>query len=160
MSLLKNQDYYDIKSQIKTTIPNSNFQDEVIVGAEFTNSDNIKEKLVTINVYKQGNNIPHFTLKRSFSSKETSQTNIGNPEWLGSTNGGSITGTAKEAGFIVAAGSSKPYSLNVYVNGKLLGYVVPRGYGTGDIQVCVPVPKGSSWSISGKCSWAYWMSLK
>ena len=37
---------------------------------------------------------------------------------------------------------------------------VPRGYGTGDIQVCVPCPKGATWQITGKCSWAYWMPLK
>lgn len=100
------------------------------------------------------------TLKKFFYSISPEGIDIGSPVYLGSTDGGSFSGVAQTAGFIVAAGSNKPRSLNVYVNGTLLGYVVPRGYGTGDIQVCVPVPKNASWSISGKCTWAYWMPLK
>ena len=72
---------------------------------------------------------------------------IGQPEYLGS---GPRTFVVKEAGFVTAGGSSKPQSLTVQVNGKTLGYVCPRGYGTGTISAYVPVPKGVTVSILGQ----------
>lgn len=152
--------YKNLTAQAKTKIQGTDYQDEVQVSQATTLPDGSQRKTVTTNVYLNNEKSPRATLKKFFYSISPEGIDIGSPVYLGSTDGGSFSGVAQTAGFIVAAGSNKPRSLNVYVNGTLLGYVVPRGYGTGDIQVCVPVPKNGSWTISGKCSWAYWMPLK
>ena len=152
--------YKNLTAQAKSKIQGTDYQDEVQVSQATTLPDGIQRKTVTTNVYLNSEKSPRASIKKFFYSIDPTSIDIGSPEYLGATDGGSFSGIAKTAGFIVAAGSNKPRSLNVYVNGTLLGYVVPRGYGTGDIQVCVPVPKNASWSISGKCSWAYWMPLK
>lgn len=152
--------YKNLTAQAKSKIQGTEYQDEVQISQATTLPDGIQRKTVTTNVYLNSEKSPRASIKKFFYSIDPTSIDIGNPEYLGATDGGSFSGVAKTAGFIVAAGSNKPRSLNVYVNGTLLGYVVPRGYGTGDIQVCVPVPKNASWSISGKCSWAYWMPLK
>ncbi|WP_455654317.1 hypothetical protein [Phascolarctobacterium sp.] len=152
--------YKNLTAQAKTKIEGTDYQDEVQVSQAITLPDGSQRKTVTTNVYLNNEKSPRASIKKFFYSISPEGIDIGSPEYLGATDGGSFSGIAKTAGFIVAAGSNKPRSLNVYVDGKLLGYVVPRGYGTGDIQVCVPVPKNSSWSVSGKCSWAYWMPLK
>ena len=152
--------YKNLTAQAKTKIQGTDYQDEIQVSQATTLPDGSQRKTVTTNVYLNNEKSPRATLKKFFYSISPEGIDIGSPVYLGATDGGSFSGVAKTAGFIVAAGSNKPRSLNVYVNGTLLGYVVPRGYGTGDIQVCVPVPKNGNWTISGKCSWAYWMPLK
>ena len=64
--LLRSTNYDDVISQNKTVVKNSNgFTDEVVVGAETDYSDKVKQKVCTINVYKDGEKIPRFSYKIS-----------------------------------------------------------------------------------------------
>ena len=64
--LLRSTSYDDVISQNKTSVKNSNgFTDEVVVGAEIDYSDTVKQKVCTINVYKDGEMLPRFSYKLS-----------------------------------------------------------------------------------------------
>ena len=68
-------------------------------------------------------------------------------------------GIAKTDGFIVAAGSSKPESFNVLVDGVLHGFVVNRDYETEPIPVTVPIKKGSTYKIYESVWYKYFIPL-
>lgn len=155
--LMRSIPYSDLSSSAKAKIAGTVFSKEVILGEESSYSSSIKQRPVTVNIYSDAESLPRSTVKLQRYSVEASDLDIGQPEYLGS---GPRTFVAKEAGFVTAGGSSKPQSLTVQVNGKTLGYVCPRGYGTGTISACVPVPKGATVSISGQVDWAYWSKLK
>lgn len=155
--LMRSMPYSDLSSSAKAKIAGTVFSKEVILGEESSYSSSIKQRPVTVNIYSDAESLPRSTVKLQRYSVEASDLDIGQPEYLGS---GPRTFVAKEAGFVTAGGSSKPQSLTVQVNGKTLGYVCPRGYGTGTISACVPVPKGATVSISGQVDWAYWSKLK
>lgn len=159
-NLLKSQNYKNIASKGKSSISGSKgFYDEVIVSAEvpYPNDTTVKQKQCTINVYKGNETIPRATIHLMRYSTATNELDIGEPEYLGA---GPRTFVAKQAGFCTAGGSNKPQAMSVQVNGKTLGYVTNRDYGTGTISVCVPVPKGATVTLSGKVNWAYWSKLK
>lgn len=64
--LLRSTSYDDVVSQNKTSVKNSNgFTDEVVVGAETDYSDKVKQKVCTVNVYKDGETLPRFSYKLS-----------------------------------------------------------------------------------------------
>ena len=64
--LLRSTSYDDVISQNKTFVKNSNgFTDEVVVGAEIDYSETVKQKVCTINVYKDGETLPRFSYKLS-----------------------------------------------------------------------------------------------
>ena len=155
--LMRSMPYSDLSSSAKAKIAGTVFSKEVILGEESSYSSSIKQRPVTVNIYSDAESLPRSTLTFQRYSVEAGDLDIGQPEYLGS---GPRTFVAKEAGFVTAGGSSKPQSLTVQVNGKTLGYVCPRGYGTGTISACVPVPKGATVSISGQVDWAYWSKLK
>lgn len=155
--LMRSMPYSDLSSSVKAKIAGTVFSKEVILGEESSYSSSIKQRPVTVNIYSDAESLPRSTLTFQRYSIEAGDLDIGQPEYLGS---GPRTFVAKEAGFVTAGGSSKPESLTVQVNGKTLGYVCPRGYGTGTISACVPVPKGATVSISGQVDWAYWSKLK
>lgn len=155
--LMRSMPYSDLSSSAKARIAGTVFSKEVILGEESSYSSSIKQRPVTVNIYSDAESLPRSTLTFQRYSVEAGDLDIGQPEYLGS---GPRTFVAKEAGFVTAGGSSKPQSLTVQVNGKTLGYVCPRGYGTGTISACVPVPKGATVSISGQVDWAYWSKLK
>lgn len=155
--LMRSMPYSDLSSSAKAKIAGTVFSKEVILGEESSYSSSIKQRPVTVNIYSDAESLPRSTLTFQRYSVEAGDFDIGQPEYLGS---GPRTFVAKEAGFVTAGGSSKPQSLTVRVNGKTLGYVCPRGYGTGTISACVPVPKGATVSISGQVDWAYWSKLK
>ncbi len=155
--LMRSMPYSNLSSSAKAKIAGTVFSKEVILGEESSYSSSIKQRSVTVNIYSDTESLPRSTVKLQRYSVEASDLDIGQPEYLGS---GPRTFVAKEAGFVTAGGSSKPQSLTVQVNGKTLGYVCPRGYGTGTISACVPVPKGATVSISGQVDWAYWSKLK
>lgn len=152
-------EFDQIKSHQKYYISNTDYKTELQVTDSTIPDKDITTKNCTVNIFYKNEPLPRISLNKTFYSTDGGK-GIGEPQYIGKTDGGTLSGTAKESGFIVAAGSNKPRNLSVRVNGTLLGYVVPRGYGTGDIQVCVPCPKGATWQITGKCSWAYWMPLK
>ena len=62
--LIRSINYDDLTAQNKTTIQNSNFQDEVKISAEssYPSDSSIKQKICTINVYKTGESLPRSTL--------------------------------------------------------------------------------------------------
>ena len=62
--LIRSINYDDLTAQNKTTIQNSNFQDEVKISAEssYPSDSNVKQKICTINVYKTGDSLPRSTL--------------------------------------------------------------------------------------------------
>lgn len=155
--LLRSTNYSDLKAQNKQSISDSGFQKEILLSDESDLSGGIKKRDVTVNIYSDAESLPRSTVKLQRYSVEASDLDIGQPEYLGS---GPRTFVAKEAGFVTAGGSSKSQSLTVQVNGKTLGYVCPRGYGTGTISACVPVPKGATVELSGQVNWAYWSKLK
>lgn len=155
--LMRSMPYSDLSSSAKAKIAGTVFSKEVILGEESSYSSSIKQRPVTVNIYSDAESLPRSTLTFQRYSVDVGDLDIGQPEYLGS---GPRTFVAKEAGFVTAGGSSKPQSLTVQVNGKTLGYVCPRGYGTGTISACVPVPKGATVSISGQVDWAYWSKLK
>lgn len=158
--LLKSENYSSLKSKGKSKISNSNdFYDEVIVSGEITCPDasNVKQKECTVNVYKGSEAKPRSTIHLMRYSTVANELDIGEPEYLGA---GPRTFVAKEAGFVSAGGSNKSNSMDIKVNGKTLGYVIHRGYGTGTISACVPVPKGATVSLAGQVYWAYWSKLK
>lgn len=155
--LMRSMPYSDLSSSVKAKIAGTVFSKEVILGEESSYSSSIKQRPVTVNIYSDAESLPRSTLTFQRYSVDAGDLDIGQPEYLGS---GPRTFVAKEAGFVTAGGSSKPESLTVQVNGKTLGYVCPRGYGTGTISACVPVPKGATVSISGQVDWAYWSKLK
>lgn len=66
-----------------------------------------------------------------------------------------LNGIAEKSGILVAGGSNKPDNLEIYVNGKLVGFVTRRGYGTGTISTAVPINKGDAYSIRGYVYFAY-----
>ena len=155
--LMRSMPYSDLSSSAKAKIAGTVFSKEVILGEESSYSSSIKQRPVTVNIYSDAESLPRSTLTFQRYSVDAGDLDIGQPEYLGS---GPRTFVAKEAGFVTDGGSSKPESLTVQVNGKTLGYVCPRGYGTGTISACVPVPKGATVSISGQVDWAYWSKLK
>lgn len=155
--LMRSMPYSDLSSSAKAKIAGTVFSKEVILGEESSYSSSIKQRPVTVNIYSDAESLPRSTLTFQRYSVDAGDLDIGQPEYLGS---GPRTFVAKEAGFVTAGGSSKPESLTVQVNGKTLGYVCRRGYGTGTISACVPVPKGATVSISGQVNWAYWSKLK
>ena len=155
--LMRSMPYSDLSSSAKAKIAGTVFSKEVILGEESSYSSSIKQRPVTVNIYSDAESLPRSTLTFQRYSVDAGDLDIGQPEYLGS---GPRTFVAKEAGFVTAGGSSKSESLTVQVNGKTLGYVCPRGYGTGTISACVPVPKGATVSISGQVDWAYWSKLK
>ena len=64
--LLRSTSYDDVVSQNKTFVKNSNgFTDEVVVGSETDYSDTVKQKVCTVNVYKDGETLPRFSYKLS-----------------------------------------------------------------------------------------------
>ena len=62
--LIRSIKYDNLTAQNKTTIQNSNFQDEVKISAEssYPSDSSIKQKICTINVYKIGESLPRSTL--------------------------------------------------------------------------------------------------
>lgn len=62
--LIRSINYDDLTAQNKTTIQNSNYQDEVKINAEssYPGDSSIKQKICTINVYKTGESLPRSTL--------------------------------------------------------------------------------------------------
>lgn len=62
--LIRSIKYDDLTAQNKTTIQNSNFQDEVKISAEssYPSDSSIKQKICTINVYKIGESLPRSSL--------------------------------------------------------------------------------------------------
>ena len=62
--LIRSIKYDDLTAQNKTTIQNSNFQDEVKISAEssYPSDSSIKQKICTINIYKIGETLPRFSL--------------------------------------------------------------------------------------------------
>lgn len=158
--LIRTQAYEKISSQAKTKISNSDdFYDQVDISEEVPcpTDSNISQRECTISVYKSNEKFPRATVHFMKYSTASSELDIGEAEYLGS---GARSGVAQTAGFIMAGGSDRGTPLCVYVNNKLLGYVTNRDYGTGSISVCVPVPKGATWRITGVCYWAYWSKLK
>lgn len=158
--VLKSISYSNLVSQGKSSIPNSdNYFDEVIVDSEsnYASDSNIKQRKCTVNVYKGSEPLPRSTLNFFRYSVAASDVDIGEPEYLGS---GPRTFVAKEAGFVTVGGSNGSNDMDIKVNGKTLGYVIHRRYGTGNISACVPVPKGATVSFTGYVDWAYWSKLK
>ena len=156
--LIRSMPYSKLSSSAKAKIAGTVFSKEVILGEESSYSSSIKQRPVTVNIYNDAESLPRSTVKMQRYSVESGDLDIGKAEYLGS--GWNLSGVAKEAGFIMAGGSDGGSSLVVRVEGVVLGYVVGRDYGAGTISVCVPVPKGAKWSISGPCYWAYWSKLK
>lgn len=154
--LIRSMPYSNLSSSVKTKITGTVFSKEVILGEESSYSSSIKQRPVTVNIYSDAESLPRSTVKLQRYSVEAADLDIGKAEYLGS---GELSGVAKEAGFIIAGGSTKA-SYGIDIDGVTLGYVVGRSYGTGTISACVPVPKGAKWHIYGACSWAYWSKLK
>ena len=153
---MRSMPYSDLSSSAKAKIAGTVFSKEVILGEESSYSSSIKQRPVTVNIYSDAESLPRSTLTFQRYSVEAGDLDIGKAEYLGS---GELNGVAKEAGFIIAYGSSKQ-SYGIDVDGVTLGYVVGRNYGTGAISACVPVPKGAKWHIYGDCHKAYWSKLK
>ena len=155
--LMRSMPYSNLSSLAKAKIAGTVFSKEVILGEESSYSSSIKQRSVTVNIYSDAESLPRSTVKLQRFSVEASDLDIGEPVYLGS---GPRTFVAKEAGFVTAGGSDGSRSFTVQVNGKTLGYVCGRDYGTGTISACVPVPKGATVKISGRVYWAYWSKLK
>ena len=64
--LLRSISYDNVVSQDKSAVKNTNgFTDEVVVGAETDYSDTVKQKICTVNVYKDDESLPRFSYKIS-----------------------------------------------------------------------------------------------
>ncbi len=75
---LKNINYDELDTEgahsrqsIKGIAESSDWEDEVTIGAESTiaGSDDVKQRIATVNVYKKGDTLPRFTLEVPLSSK-------------------------------------------------------------------------------------------
>lgn len=69
----------EIQSQPRKPIDGSNFvwEDEVIVGAEQVIAPDHKQKIVTVKIYKSGDNVEKFALKVPLSSQGSSSVPVG-----------------------------------------------------------------------------------
>ena len=70
-AIIKATDYNDLSAKSKADIQNSNgFQREIIVSAESNYSDTIKQKIVSVNIYRSGESTPRVTLNVTRLNKE------------------------------------------------------------------------------------------
>lgn len=159
---LKNVAYENLDSdgahsrQAIANIQESGWEDEVSIGSEhsISGSDNAKQRIATVNVYKSGDTLPRFTLEVPLSSQSgSSNTKSFEDDFVDIRP--NLNGIAEKSGILVAGGSNKPNNLEIYVNGKLVGFVTRRGYGTGTISTAVPINKGDAYSIRGYVYFAY-----
>ena len=94
--IVKETDYLEIQPHIRADIQNSDgFQSEVTISEERDFSENIKQKTVTINIYKEGEVLPRYVLDviKSSAQQNVVQVPIGTVIiWASKTNpmGGGI----------------------------------------------------------------------
>jgi len=67
--ILKNKGYNNLANERRAVINGSSYEQEVLLGSEYENDDGYKERDVTINVYKQGENDPRYSLPVTLSSQ-------------------------------------------------------------------------------------------
>ena len=87
---LRITNYADLTSKSKSKIPNSSYYSEVTVGIESNYNDTIKQKECTINIYKDDDVLPRYTVKVVRMTKENTG-NTGVPPgtiipWYGNLN--------------------------------------------------------------------------
>lgn len=145
LDLLKTQKYENLTAQNKLPISDSSFYDSVQISPEYTNSDGIKCKDVTVDVFYDKNNNSSISLKRTFStaSSDTSETFKG---WV---NNFPASGTAPADGIITA---SSGYNSGLAISTSSVERVSVSGrskYGQGYVTATCPVKKGESYSVSG-----------
>ena len=77
--IIKLTNYDDLTNQSLKDVPDTQFQDEVILSEETVDNDNVKQRTATVNVYKAGDSIARVSVKvpRSNRGEESSGVPIG-----------------------------------------------------------------------------------
>lgn len=151
MSRLAMENFEDINAQKRTAVEKTGFEDQVMVSDVVDEGDGIASKNVVVEVFKPDDKMARAMVSRKFYTKKKGSDKVfGDPIEI------AVSGSyaAPATGFICAGGSWKGGSMNIKIDGKTLGFVVGRDYGSGTITACVPVNKGQTIMISG-CYWAY-----
>ena len=151
MSRLAMENFEDINAQKRTAVEKTGFEDRVVVSDVVDEGDGIASKNVVVEVFKPDDKMARATVSRKFYTKKKGGDKVfGDPIEI------AVSGSyaAPATGFLCAGGSWKGGSMNIKIDGKTLGFVVGRDYGSGTITACVPVNKGQTITISG-CYWAY-----
>ena len=97
--LIKLTKYEDLETQPLKDVPDTQFQDEVELSTETVNDDDIKQRTVTVSVYKKGDSLARVKLKIPRSSIEKEESS-GVPI-------GTIIAWTKHCGLPRAAGDSR-----------------------------------------------------
>lgn len=151
MNRLAMENFEDINAQKRMAVDKTGFEDQVVVSDVADEGEGISSKNVVVEVFKPDDKVARATVSRKFYTKKKGGEKVfGDPIEL------AVSGSyaAPATGFICAGGSWKGGSMDIKIDGKTLGYVVGRDYGTGTITACVPVNKGQTITISA-CRWAY-----
>lgn len=91
VAIIKATNYSDVTAHGKTVIKNSNgYLSEVLLSAESNYSESIKQRVVTVNIYKEGEPLPRFSLDVPKTSVETTAEPSGVPigtiiTWISTT---------------------------------------------------------------------------
>ena len=76
--LIRKEDYSSVSGMVRSAVAGTEFQEEIIVGAESDYNDDIKQKQITIRIYNDTESIPRASLSfLKFSKEEKSGVPIG-----------------------------------------------------------------------------------
>ena len=143
-------------------ISSDDWQDEVTIGAESTiaGSDDAKQRIATVNVYKVGDTLPRYTVEVPLSSQSNNMLGmLGMPDYahmirqnLGTTY------IAPENGYIFTGGSSDDGYFNVYIDDILLcpysdRYATAYSNVIDSVFIFIPISKGQKYLVKSSGTW-------
>ena len=146
LNMLKLIGYEDLQGMPRTSIMNSKgFEEEVVLGneTESPENSNILKRDITVNIYKNKENIPRIPVVLPRYSK--TETSTSNGSWIDIP----ASGIAPADGIIIVT-SNYNGSISIKTNGILRTEASGRSkYGQGYISATSAVAKGESYVVSG-----------
>ena len=142
-ALVRATAYNEITAHERITIDNSLYESERLISTETQTADNIKQKTVSILIYRVNENVPRYTLRIPIS--EISSGSAIFKEWKKIPS----TGTIESDGIIVITSA---WNSVVYIQTSGVQRTFAHGrskYGVGQTSMTCPIKKGEKYTISG-----------
>ena len=128
----------------------TDWEDEVTIGAESTiaGSDDVKQRIATVNVYKTGDTLPRYTVEVPLSSQSNNIDKMQYPDWEnGIELSPNIPHVIEKNGWIhwqLISSNTNNKNIILFINGKLISWVTAYKAATyySDDSAFIPVTNG------------------
>ena len=142
-ALIRATNYDELTAHERVSINNSIYESEVQVSGETETSEGIKQKTVSLLIYRSDEKNPRYTLKIPVLKTNSSSSNFKEWEQI------PASGIAQSDGIIVI---TSKYNSRVYITTSGIQRTFAHGrskYGVGQTSMTCPVKKGETYNVSG-----------